>query len=87
MAIQVQPRIGLVYLKLRSSMEISSENLVFNNLTSVELHTGYTTYDLLGIAALLESSPNLEILIVIDLFKIDEDVSFLSPSGNEDIKC
>ncbi|XP_058210707.1 F-box/LRR-repeat protein At4g14096-like isoform X2 [Rhododendron vialii] len=61
------------WIRLHSSMEISSEDLVFNNLTSVELRTGYTTYDLLGIAALLECSPNLEILTVSDLFKIDED--------------
>lgn len=68
-------------------MEISSENLVFNNLTSVELRTGYTIYDLLGIAALLECAPNLEILTVNDLFKIGEDVSFLSSSGNVGIGC
>lgn len=68
-------------------MEISSEDLVFNNLTSMELRTGYTTYDLLGIAALLECSPNLEILTVSDLFKIDEDVSFLSSSANVAIGC
>lgn len=68
-------------------MEISSEDLVFNNLTSVELRTGYTTYDLLGIAVLLECSPNLEILTVSDLFKIDEDVSFLSSSANISIGC
>jgi len=63
------------WFRLRSSLEISPENLVFNNLTSVELRTGYTTYDLLGIAALLECSPNLEILIVNVLLKIDEDES------------
>lgn len=75
------------YLKLHSSLEISPENLVFNNLTSVELRTGYTTYDLLGIAALLECSPNLETLIVNVLLKIDEDVSFLSTSANKAIQC
>lgn len=63
------------WFRLHSSLEISPENLVFNNLTSVELRTGYTTYDLLGIAALLECSPNLETLIVNVLLKIDEDES------------
>ncbi|KAI8558366.1 hypothetical protein RHMOL_Rhmol04G0086100 [Rhododendron molle] len=74
------------WFKLHSSMEISSEDLVFNNLTSVELRTGYATYDLLGIAALLECSPNLEILTVSDLFKIDEDESLSEEILNRPIK-
>ncbi|KAL3574540.1 hypothetical protein D5086_025153, partial [Populus alba] len=47
---------------------------VNKNLT-LELQTGYTTYDLLGMAALLELCPNLETMHLDPLYKVVEDVS------------
>ncbi|WCJ33255.1 F-box/RNI-like superfamily protein [Euphorbia peplus] len=53
--------------------EVFSEDFLLYNLKHLELLTGYTQYDLLGMAHLLELAPHLETLILDYLFKLDED--------------
>lgn len=48
------------------------------NVSLLELRTGYTQYDLIGMAALLELCPNLETMILHYLYKIGEDVSIVT---------
>lgn len=55
----------------------SSERYALNNLNHLELQTGYTKYDLLGMKALLDIAPNLSTMIIDYLPKIDQDVSNL----------
>ncbi|KAM2012074.1 hypothetical protein ACFX1T_023978 [Malus domestica] len=49
--------------------------MLYNLLNHLELRTGFTQYDLVGMAALLKISPNLEILILDYLCKFSEDES------------
>ncbi|KAB5524466.1 hypothetical protein DKX38_022215 [Salix brachista] len=51
----------------------------------LELQTGYTQYDLLGMAALLELCPNLETMILDPLYKIDDDESLSEELLNKPI--
>ncbi|KAJ6411299.1 hypothetical protein OIU84_007962 [Salix udensis] len=53
------------------------KDFLTHNLKHLELQAGYTQYDLLGMAALLELCPNLETMILDPLYKIDDDVSIL----------
>ncbi|KAG5229832.1 F-box protein [Salix suchowensis] len=49
------------------------KDFLLHNLKHLELQTGYTQYDLLGMATLLELCPNLETIILDPLYKIDDD--------------
>ncbi|ONI18574.1 hypothetical protein PRUPE_3G224000 [Prunus persica] len=46
---------------------------MIHNLNHLELRTGFTQYDLVGMAALLKLCPNLETKMLDYLFKIEED--------------
>lgn len=48
---------------------------MLHNLNHLELRTGYTQCDLVGLAALLELSPNLETMILHYVHKNVENVS------------
>ncbi|KDP32220.1 hypothetical protein JCGZ_13827 [Jatropha curcas] len=61
------------WFKLLTSTDIFSKISIFCNLKHLELRTEYSKYDLLGIAAILEISPNLETLILDYICKIDND--------------
>ncbi|KAL7250354.1 hypothetical protein ACSBR1_012373 [Camellia fascicularis] len=64
-----------VCLKLLASEDVVSKNFVLKNLNFLELRTGHTKSDLLGVAALLECSPNLHTLVVDVFFKMEDDAS------------
>lgn len=61
--------------KLVGQKDVSSERYALDNLNHLELKTGYTKYDLLGIAALLDIAPNLNTMVLNYLPKIEKDVS------------
>lgn len=64
-----------VCLKLLASEDVVSKNFVLKNLNFLELRTGHTKSYLLGVAALLECSPNLHTLVVDVFFKMEDDAS------------
>lgn len=70
--------IFLFMSKLLGQKDVSLERYALNNLNHLELPTGYTKYDLLGIAALLYIAPSLSTMILDFLPKIDEDVGILT---------
>lgn len=51
------------------------KSFMLYNLNHLELRTGFTQYDLVGMAALLKISPNLETMVLDYLCKFSEDVS------------
>ncbi|KAJ6291329.1 hypothetical protein OIU76_023402 [Salix suchowensis] len=61
------------------------KDFLLHNLKHLELQTGYTQYDLLGMAALLELCPNLETMILDPLYKIDDDESLSEELLNKPI--
>ncbi|KAF2317825.1 hypothetical protein P3X46_022980 [Hevea brasiliensis] len=65
--------------------EFFSEGFLLYNLKHLELQTGYTQYDLLGMAALLKLAPNIETMILDYLFKIDKDESLSEELLNKPI--
>lgn len=54
------------------------EGFLLYNLKHLELQTGYTQYDLLGMAALLKFTPNFKSMIFNYLSEIDKDASTLA---------
>ena len=53
------------------------KTLKLRNLKYLELQTGYTRYDLVGMAALLERCPNLESMVLSSVSTVVEDVRTL----------
>ena len=51
------------------------KSFILHNLKLLVLRTGFTRYDLVGMAALLKLCPNLETLILEHPFKMEKDVS------------
>uniref|UniRef100_A0A5B7AX73 F-box domain-containing protein n=1 Tax=Davidia involucrata TaxID=16924 RepID=A0A5B7AX73_DAVIN len=60
--------------KLVAAKDLFSGSFLFYNLNYLELTTEYSKSDLLGIAALLEISPNLETMILEPNLKLDEEI-------------
>lgn len=58
-----------------TSKDSFPKSFMIHNLNHLELRTGFTQYDLVGMAALLKLCPNLETMMLDFLFKIEEDVS------------
>lgn len=73
------------WFKLVGQKDVSSERYALNNLNHLELKTGYTKYDLLGIAALLEIAPNLNTMVLNYLPKIEKDESISEEHLNKPI--
>eukprot|EP00258_Populus_trichocarpa_P011281 XP_002319949.3 F-box/LRR-repeat protein At3g26922 [Populus trichocarpa] len=72
------------WLKL-APKDVFPKDFLLYNLKHLELQTGYTTYDLLGMAALLELCPNLETMNLDPLYKIVEDESLSEELLNKPI--
>ncbi|CAK7324958.1 unnamed protein product [Dovyalis caffra] len=72
------------WLKL-APKDVFPKDFLLYNLKHLELQTGYTQYDLLGLAALLEFCPNLETMILNPLYKIDDDESLSEELLNKPI--
>ncbi|ONI18571.1 hypothetical protein PRUPE_3G223900 [Prunus persica] len=61
------------WFKFLTSKDPFPKSFMLHNLNLLELRTGFTQYDLVGMAALLKLCPNLETMILQYLFKIGED--------------
>ncbi|KAK9285578.1 hypothetical protein L1049_024773 [Liquidambar formosana] len=63
------------WFKLLAPKDAIPGSFVLKNLTYLELQTGYSDSDLLGMAALFELAPNLDTMILDYLYKISNDES------------
>ncbi|KAK9284264.1 hypothetical protein L1049_023434 [Liquidambar formosana] len=72
------------WFKFLVRRDVSSGSFLLQSLKYLELRTGYSKLDLLGIAALLEISPNLETMILDEILKVDEET--LEESNEESEK-
>ncbi|KAB2610574.1 F-box/LRR-repeat protein [Pyrus ussuriensis x Pyrus communis] len=63
------------WFKFLTSKNTFPESFVLHNLKLLVLRTGFTRYDLVGMAALLKLCANLETLIVESPFKMEKDES------------
>ncbi|PQP92281.1 F-box/LRR-repeat protein [Prunus yedoensis var. nudiflora] len=61
------------WFKFLTSKDSFPKSFMIHNLNHLELRTGFTQYDLVGMAALLKLCPNLETMMLDFLFKIEED--------------
>ncbi|CAL8139725.1 unnamed protein product [Prunus armeniaca] len=61
------------WFKFLTSKDSFPKSFMIHNLNHLELRTGFTQYDLVGMAALLKLCPNLETMMLDYLFKIEED--------------
>ncbi|TQD75850.1 hypothetical protein C1H46_038619 [Malus baccata] len=76
MAVRLLEQVPHLKFKFLTSKDTLPKSfMLYNLLNRLELRTGFTQYDLVGMAALLKISPNLEILILDYLRKFSEDVS------------
>ncbi|XP_004293482.1 PREDICTED: F-box/LRR-repeat protein At3g26922-like [Fragaria vesca subsp. vesca] len=71
--------------KLLTSQDSFPKTFMIRNLSLLELRTGYTQHDLVGMAALLELCPNLETLILDYLLKIEVDESLPEEISNKPV--
>ncbi|KAK9284793.1 hypothetical protein L1049_023970 [Liquidambar formosana] len=62
--------VGNRWFELLASKNVPSERFVLHNLKFLDLWTGYSNTDMLGVAALLERSPNLEMMTINYCFKL-----------------
>ncbi|KAL6128692.1 hypothetical protein ACLB2K_072047 [Fragaria x ananassa] len=62
-----------MWFKLLTPENLFSKTLKLRNLKYLELQTGYTRYDLVGMAALLERCPNLESMVLSSVSTVVED--------------
>ncbi|KAK9924622.1 hypothetical protein M0R45_032983 [Rubus argutus] len=74
------------WLKFVISKDPFPKSFKLHNVSLLELQTGYTQYDLIGMAALLELCPNLETMILHYLHKIEEDESLPEELLNYPVK-
>ncbi|KAM5580792.1 F-box/LRR-repeat protein [Rosa sericea] len=74
------------WLKFVTSENPFPKSFKLQNVRLLELRTGYTQYDLVGMAALLELCPNLETMILDHLHKIEEDESLPDEFLNKPVK-
>ncbi|XP_068336334.1 F-box/LRR-repeat protein At3g58900-like [Pyrus communis] len=63
------------WFKFLTSTDSFPESFMLHNLKFLELQTGFTKHDLIGMAALLKHCPNLETMILEYPFKSGEDES------------
>nr|XP_011460151.1 PREDICTED: F-box/LRR-repeat protein At3g26922-like [Fragaria vesca subsp. vesca] len=70
------------WLKFVISENPFPKSFKLQNVRLLELRTGYTQYDLIGMAALLALCPNLETMILDYLHKIEEDESLPEEISN-----
>ncbi|KAM1545052.1 hypothetical protein ACFX15_044775 [Malus domestica] len=63
------------WFKFLTSTDSFPESFILHNLKLLELQTGFTKHDLVGMAALLKHCPNLETMILEYPFKFGEDES------------
>ncbi|KAM5580791.1 F-box/LRR-repeat protein [Rosa sericea] len=74
------------WFKLLTSKDSFPKTFTLHNLSLLELRTGYTQYDLVGMAAVLELCPNLETMILDYLHKIDVDESLPEEILNKPVR-
>ncbi|KAM1716352.1 hypothetical protein ACFX11_024325 [Malus domestica] len=63
------------WFKFLTSKDTFPKSFMLHNLTVLVLRTGFTQYDLVGMAAMLKLCPNLKTLILEFLFKVEKDES------------
>ncbi|KAL6130948.1 hypothetical protein ACLB2K_069326 [Fragaria x ananassa] len=73
-------------LKLLTPENLFPKTLKLRNLKYLELQTGYTRYDLVGRAALLERCPNLESMVLSSVSTVVEDGSLTEEVLNKPIE-
>ncbi|KAL6228500.1 hypothetical protein ACLB2K_002449 [Fragaria x ananassa] len=75
-----------LWFKLLTPENLFPKTLKLRNLKYLELRTGYTRYDLVGMAALLERCPNLESMVLSSISKMEEDGSLTEEVLNKPIE-
>ncbi|VVA35908.1 PREDICTED: F-box/LRR-repeat [Prunus dulcis] len=74
------------WFKFLTSKDSFPKSFMIHNLNHLELRTGFTQYDLVGMAALLKLCPNLETMMLDYHFKIEEDESLSEELLNKPVE-
>ncbi|TQD75851.1 hypothetical protein C1H46_038620 [Malus baccata] len=73
------------WFKFLTSKDTFPKSFMLHNLTVLVLRTGFTQYDLVGMAARLKLCPNLKTLFLEFLFKVEKDQCLMFPCLPEEL--